>query len=117
MYLLIWPVYLVVDRTYLLLLHYRPHVRRRALLVFRSLSRHDPEVLQRITGKIIKRLTDTQPTVVGAALLVSSDLSQVSHHALLFPWNPVQTSTLDICNRPRNYPQRNQWNITDDVVK
>jgi hypothetical protein len=55
-----------------------PHVRRRTLLAFRALSRHDPELLKRITNKVQKRLKDTDLAVVSSALIVSTDLVNVS---------------------------------------
>ena len=50
-----------------------PHVRRRALLAFRALSNHDPELMKRVVVKMQKRLRDADPAVVGAALVVSAD--------------------------------------------
>ena len=52
----------------------RYHVRRRALLAFRALSAHDPELVKRIIPKVQKRLKDSESSVVGAALLVSADV-------------------------------------------
>jgi hypothetical protein len=55
-----------------------PHVRRRTLLAFRALSRHDPELLGRITSKVQRRLRDADLAVVSAALIVSTELVNVS---------------------------------------
>lgn len=52
----------------------RPNVRRRALLAFRALSAHDPELMKRVVPKIQKRLEDSEHSVVGAALLVAADV-------------------------------------------
>ncbi|KAJ7128916.1 armadillo-type protein [Mycena crocata] len=54
-----------------------PHVRRRALLACSALSRYQPDLLQRVTSKVLKRLRDPHPVVVGAALIVSSELVRV----------------------------------------
>src|ERR1700722_12290989 len=44
------------------------HIRRRSLLAFRALSRHDKDLLSRLTGKLQKRLKDPSTSVSGAAL-------------------------------------------------
>ncbi|KAJ7251814.1 ARM repeat-containing protein [Mycena haematopus] len=54
-----------------------PHVRRRALLACSALSRYEPELLRRVTSKLLKRLRDHHPEVVGAALTVSLELFKV----------------------------------------
>lgn len=55
-----------------------PHVRRRTLLAFRALSQHDSELLRRITNKVQRRLNDADHAVVSAAMIVSTDLVNVS---------------------------------------
>ncbi|EGO25573.1 hypothetical protein SERLADRAFT_437300 [Serpula lacrymans var. lacrymans S7.9] len=62
----------VQSRLHDLLSHSSPHVRRRALLVFRVLSRYDAEILARIEGKVIKRIKDSDFSVSHAALIVST---------------------------------------------
>ncbi|PCH37830.1 ARM repeat-containing protein [Wolfiporia cocos MD-104 SS10] len=57
-----------------LLAHNSLHIRRRALLAFHRLSRHDPGILSDAISKVRKRLTDQSPVVVGAALTVSAEL-------------------------------------------
>ena len=52
----------------------RPQIRRRALLAFRALARYDPEPLKRVASKVQKHLRDTEPSVVGAALVVCADV-------------------------------------------
>jgi hypothetical protein len=42
-------------------------------LAFRALSVHDPELMKKVTVKVQKRLRDPDPSVVGAALIVSTD--------------------------------------------
>lgn len=65
------------------------HVRRRALLAFQRLSRYSPGILQGITSKLQKRLTDSDPVVVSAALTACSEsnkaglISADKYHALL----------------------------------
>ncbi|KAJ7928581.1 armadillo-type protein [Mycena leptocephala] len=58
-----------------------PHVRRRALLACSALSRYEPDLLRRITSKILKRLRDQHPAVVGAALTVSLELIKLHEPA------------------------------------
>ena len=55
----------------------RPHVRRRALLAFRSLSRHSPELLNTITSKVQMRLMDPEFMVACSALIVATDIVKV----------------------------------------
>ena len=54
------------------------HVRRRALLAFRALAEHDTALLHRISGDITKRLHDTYPMVLNAALAVAIAAVEVS---------------------------------------
>jgi AP-4 complex subunit epsilon-1 len=56
---------------------YSSHVRRRALLAIRALSRHNPELLTRLHGKVIKILRDSDEKVVKAALTVATGMSTV----------------------------------------
>ncbi|KAJ7209609.1 armadillo-type protein [Mycena pura] len=58
-----------------------PHVRRRALLAFSALSRYEPDLLRRITPKVLMRLQDSNPEVVGAALTVSRELIKMHEPA------------------------------------
>ncbi|KAL1681789.1 armadillo-type protein [Schizophyllum commune] len=61
----------VQPRLHDLLSHTSLHVRRRALLAFRALAEHDAALLHRISGDITKRLHDTYPMVLNAALAVA----------------------------------------------
>ncbi|KAL1669953.1 armadillo-type protein [Schizophyllum commune] len=61
----------VQPRLHDLLSHTSLHVRRRALLAFRALAEHDAALLHRISGDITKRLHDTYPVVLNAALAVA----------------------------------------------
>jgi AP-4 complex subunit epsilon-1 len=54
------------------------HVRRRAILAFRALSRHDPEIMKGVVSELQRRLQDPQYAVVNAALIACSELAQVS---------------------------------------
>lgn len=63
---------------------HRPHVRRRAILAFRALSVYDPELLKRVASKVQKRLRDPEPSVIGAALVVSSEVVRTSSCDLFF---------------------------------
>ncbi|KAJ7039210.1 armadillo-type protein [Mycena alexandri] len=58
-----------------------PHVRRRALLACSALARYEPDLLRRITSKVLKRLRDQHSAVVGAALTVSSVLHKLHERA------------------------------------
>ncbi|KAJ6593663.1 ARM repeat-containing protein [Mycena capillaripes] len=58
-----------------------PHVRRRALLACSALSRFEPDLLRRITSKVLKRLRDQYPSVVGAALKLSLELFKLHDSA------------------------------------
>ncbi|KAJ7350295.1 armadillo-type protein [Mycena albidolilacea] len=51
-----------------------PHVRRRALLACSALSRYEPDLLRRVTSKVLRRLRDQHFEVVDAALTVSLEL-------------------------------------------
>ena len=54
--------------------HQSGHVRRRAIIAFRSLSRLDRDLLKWVSAKIEKRLHDAEMTVVAAALIISVDI-------------------------------------------
>ncbi|KAF5385880.1 hypothetical protein D9615_002371 [Tricholomella constricta] len=60
---------------------YRPHVRRRALLAFRSLAHHHPELLSRIGRKVVTRLEDPNPSVASAALVLSAHCAKIKKPA------------------------------------
>ncbi|KAF9467306.1 armadillo-type protein [Collybia nuda] len=62
------------TRLHDLVSHTSPHVRRRALLAFRTLSRHYPEFLVEIGRRVVKRLDDSNSSVVAAALAVASQI-------------------------------------------
>ncbi|KAI5823685.1 ARM repeat-containing protein [Schizophyllum commune Tattone D] len=70
----------VQPRLHDLLSHTSLHVRRRALLAFRALAEHDAALLHRISGDITKRLHDTYPVVLNAALAVA--IAAVEHGAV-----------------------------------
>ncbi|KAL1747071.1 armadillo-type protein [Schizophyllum fasciatum] len=67
----------VQPRLHDLLSHSSLHVRRRALFAFRALAEHDATLLERIQGDIRKRLHDTYPMVLNAALAVMTTGLQV----------------------------------------
>lgn len=73
----------------------RYHVRRRALLAFRTLSAHDPELVKRIIPKVQKRLKDSESSVVGAALLVSADVVGAPVERIYFPCSERLGSVFD----------------------
>ena len=59
----------------------RPQIRRRVLLAFRALARYGSEPLKRVASKAQKRLRDTEPSVVGAALVVCADVVRAEHES------------------------------------
>ncbi|KII92127.1 hypothetical protein PLICRDRAFT_122418 [Plicaturopsis crispa FD-325 SS-3] len=63
----------VQSRLHDLLSHTSGPVRRRALLAFRALSRYGPEILIPIHSNIQRRLHDSEPEVIGAALTICLD--------------------------------------------
>ncbi|KAJ7594776.1 armadillo-type protein [Mycena floridula] len=67
----------VQSRLHDLLSHNSTHVRRRALLAFRSLSQQDPDILRPIIDPVIRRMSDHDRNVAGSSLLVSSKLFAV----------------------------------------
>ncbi|KAF8170253.1 armadillo-type protein [Mycena galopus ATCC 62051] len=71
----------VQSRLHDLLSNPSPHVRRRALLACSALSRYAPDLLRRVTSKVLKRLRDEYPEVVGAALTVSLKLFKLHEPA------------------------------------
>ncbi|THV06757.1 ARM repeat-containing protein [Dendrothele bispora CBS 962.96] len=64
-----------------LLQHNSPHVRRRVLLVFKSLSQYEPELLEKIADVAIRRMSDRERSVCTASLSVLCTLCQVSQTA------------------------------------
>ncbi|EPS95437.1 hypothetical protein FOMPIDRAFT_1038502 [Fomitopsis schrenkii] len=56
-----------------------PHIRKRALLAFHKLSRHDPGLLGTIIGQAEKRMMDSDWTVGNAALTIWIDLLNAEH--------------------------------------
>ncbi|KAH7926514.1 ARM repeat-containing protein [Leucogyrophana mollusca] len=87
----------IQSRLHDLLSHNSIHVRRRALLAFRSLSRHDPEILSRIEGKALKRVKDPEPSVSHAALVLSTKLpnscSAAVNNLLVSTWASGQSKS------------------------
>ncbi|TCD66013.1 hypothetical protein EIP91_001913 [Steccherinum ochraceum] len=67
----------IQDRLYELLSHISPHIRRRALLAFRTLSEQDTDVLKKMLDKMRKRMNDQDLSVVDAALTLSIVLVRV----------------------------------------
>ncbi|KAG7449785.1 ARM repeat-containing protein [Guyanagaster necrorhizus] len=57
-----------------LLVHYSPHIRRRALLAYRALSRHDTDLIKRIIPTVMKRMKDRDPSVSGSAIAISTSI-------------------------------------------
>ncbi|KAI0748602.1 ARM repeat-containing protein [Daedaleopsis nitida] len=64
----------IQSRLHDLLSHYSPHVKRRTLLAFDTLSQLEPNILQDIVSKTGKRLKDPDPIVVGSALRLGNTL-------------------------------------------
>jgi AP-4 complex subunit epsilon-1 len=54
------------------------HVRRRALLALRALSKEQPDLIKPVIPKVRKRLGDSETAVVSAALIVVTDLIKVN---------------------------------------
>ncbi|KAJ7690631.1 armadillo-type protein [Mycena rosella] len=71
----------VQSRLHDLLSNQSPYVRRRALLACSALSRYEPDLLRRITSKVLKRLQDPHPMVLGAALTASLELIKIHEPA------------------------------------
>ncbi|KDR75335.1 hypothetical protein GALMADRAFT_140851 [Galerina marginata CBS 339.88] len=63
----------VQSRLHDLLSHDYSHVKRRALLAFRSLSIYNRTLLDRIHGNVLNLLQDSDDSVVHAALVLASD--------------------------------------------
>ncbi|KAK0241249.1 armadillo-type protein [Armillaria nabsnona] len=57
-----------------LLVHNSPHIRRRALMVYRALSRHDPDLMKPIIPTVMKRMKDHNASVSGAAISISASI-------------------------------------------
>lgn len=66
----------VQSRLSVLLSNEHSHVRRRALLAIRTLSNHNPELLTRLHGTVIRMLGDPDETVVKSALTVTTWMSK-----------------------------------------
>ncbi|KAK0212386.1 armadillo-type protein [Desarmillaria ectypa] len=64
----------VQARLHDLLVHNSPHIRRRALLVYRALSRHDPDLMKPIIPTVMKRMKDHDPSVSGSAIAISTSI-------------------------------------------
>lgn len=63
------------------------HVRRRALLALRALSKEQPDLIKPVIPKVQKRLEDSETAVVSAALIVVTDLVKASFaFELAFEW-------------------------------
>ncbi|KAK0459159.1 armadillo-type protein [Desarmillaria tabescens] len=65
----------VQARLHDLLVHNSPYIRRRALLVYRALSRHDPDLMKPIIPTVMKRMKDHDPSVSGSAIAISASIS------------------------------------------
>ncbi|TFK46615.1 ARM repeat-containing protein [Heliocybe sulcata] len=89
----------VQSRLYDLLSHNSPDVRRRAVAALSALSCQEPSLLANATDNLMKRLKDSQPVVISAALIAAVHLREVRHastdrltktvNALLLPsWDP-----------------------------
>ncbi|KAF9647646.1 ARM repeat-containing protein [Thelephora ganbajun] len=68
----------VQTRLYDILSHNSPHVRRRALLALRALSRKQQSIIEPMTVKVQKRLRDLDSGVANTALILIPDLVQAS---------------------------------------
>ncbi|TFK74600.1 ARM repeat-containing protein [Pluteus cervinus] len=66
----------VQSRLLDLLSHNSPHVRRRALFSFQTLSRHDSSLSETAGRLVFRRLRDQDPSVVNAALVACSHIGQ-----------------------------------------
>ncbi|KXN90161.1 AP-4 complex subunit epsilon [Leucoagaricus sp. SymC.cos] len=64
----------IQSRLHDLLSHKHPSVRRRALYAIRSLSRHEPELLDQVQPKLLRRLQDPDTSVAGAAFRVAQTI-------------------------------------------
>ncbi|OJT09138.1 AP-4 complex subunit epsilon [Trametes pubescens] len=64
----------VQSRLHDLLSHNSVHVKRRALYAFNALSERDSDILRDIASKARKRLADSEPAVVVAALTLAKTL-------------------------------------------
>ncbi|KAF9018010.1 ARM repeat-containing protein [Hymenopellis radicata] len=62
----------VQPRLHDLLGHNSPHVRRRVLLTFRALSRHDEGIMQTLAHTLCRRLKDPDASISAAALMAST---------------------------------------------
>ncbi|KAK0494902.1 armadillo-type protein [Armillaria luteobubalina] len=57
-----------------LLVHNSPHIRRRALMVYRAFSRHDPDLMKPIIPTVMKRMKDHDSSVSSAAISISASI-------------------------------------------
>ncbi|KAK0486295.1 armadillo-type protein [Armillaria novae-zelandiae] len=64
----------VQARLHDLLVHNSPHIRRRALMVYRAFSRHDPDLMKPIIPTVMKRMKDHDSSVSGAAISISASI-------------------------------------------
>ncbi|KAK0195897.1 armadillo-type protein, partial [Armillaria mellea] len=64
----------VQVRLHDLLVHNSPHIRRRALMVYRTFSRHDPDLMKPIIPTVMKRMKDHDSSVSGAAISISASI-------------------------------------------
>ncbi|KAI0707595.1 ARM repeat-containing protein [Earliella scabrosa] len=69
----------IQSRLHDLLSHHSVDVKRRALLAFHKLSDLEPEILRDIVNKTRKRLNDSDPLVVSAALTLGHTLMKRDH--------------------------------------
>ncbi|KAK7472924.1 hypothetical protein VKT23_001029 [Stygiomarasmius scandens] len=64
-----------------LLQHNSLHVRRRVLLVFKALSQYEPDLLEKISEVVVRRLSDRERSVCTASLAALSTLYEISETA------------------------------------
>ncbi|PBK74014.1 ARM repeat-containing protein [Armillaria solidipes] len=64
----------VQARLHDLLVHNSPHIRRRALMVYRALSRHDLDLMKPVIPTVMKRMKDHDSSVSGAAISISASI-------------------------------------------
>ncbi|KAF7315262.1 Adaptin-N domain-containing protein [Mycena indigotica] len=77
-----------------------PHIRRRALLAISALSHHEPDLLCNSQPDVLKRIYDTHPTVVTAALAVSLRLVEIAEPAIQQVQNAVSALLTQIWPLP-----------------
>src|ERR1700722_15433081 len=92
----------------------RPHIRRRAILAFRALARHDLDLLKWISPKFEKRLHDSHTAVLTASLMISTDIVNVSVPLISLVGSPywcrriLHTVMLFAVETPKFFSQRGQ---------